>query len=611
MLTRVQKREEIEDDQRPLDLNLILRLFRYTAPHARTRNWLLFFVIIRSFQLPALTWMIAAIIKGPISAGDIRDTVAGVTGFFVLAVSTQLIMHFRQRYALELGESVVFDLRNDIFAYLQRMPLSFFQRTRLGRVISRMTSDVEDIRVGVQEILFVCLVQVGHMLVAAAFMLWYDRQLFLMVLLLAPVLWTINHVFHRKLSVVLRQMRESFSRLTATLAESVNGIRVTQAFVRQDANARMFGELLGHHAQNNFQVSRAQGMFLPLLDLNSQAFVAALLLVGGYQVLAPGATIEVGDLVGFFFMAGMFFNPITVLGNQYNQALTSMAAAERIFKLLDSAPEWTDAADAADLPRKVSGRVEFRGVTFGYSPDRIVLDDINLIARPGERVALVGHTGGGKTSIVNLLAKFYPPTNGQVLVDGHDLARIASASLRRHVSMVLQHSFLFTGTVLDNIRVGRRGATDAQCRDALRRLDCLDLFQTLPEGLNTQVGQRGGSLSVGQRQLVCFARAMLADPRILILDEATSSIDALTEARIQQSLETLLDGRTSFVIAHRLSTIRHADQVLLVSEGRILERGTHDELLMLEGEYARLFERFTDSDLAAKPSRSPLRIGRL
>jgi ATP-binding cassette subfamily B protein len=322
--------------------------------------------------------------------------------------------------------------------------------------------------------------------------------------------------------------------------------------------------------------------------------VAALLVVGGYQVLSPGATTDVGDLVGFFFMATMFFSPITVLGNQYNQALTSMAGAERVFKLLDSPPEWVDAADAVDLPR-VAGRVEFCGVSFGYERDRLVLHEIDLLARPGETIALVGETGSGKTSMINLLAKFYQPNSGRILIDGHDLASVRSSSLRRQLALVLQQNFLFAGTVLENIRAGRRGASDAECTQAAFRLGCLDLLEALPQGLETEVGERGGNLSHGQRQLVCFARALLADPKILVLDEATSSIDMVTEARIQTALRRLLDGRTSFVIAHRLSTIRDADQVLVLDGGRVVERGTHDELLRCGGAYSALYERFVES----------------
>jgi ATP-binding cassette subfamily B protein len=593
-LTRLDKHDDYEVDQRPLDLTLITRLFRYTAPHSWLRNWLFVMVFFRAIQLPALTWLIAVTIREPIYNHDVPGLIWYSGAFLALAISTQVVMHWRQKMALQLGEAVVYDLRNDMFEHLQQMPMSFYHRTKLGRIISRMSSDVEDLRIGVQEVLFICLVQVGQMLFAAAFMLYYDKWLFLLVLLLAPVLWLLNRTFHKKMSVTLRRMRESFSRVTATLAESVNGIRVTQGFVRQDTNASMFSRLLGDHAQYNYDYSRTQGIFLPLLDLNNQLFVALLLAVGAWRVYAVDATIQVADLVGFFFMAQMFFAPVTILGNQYNQALTSMAGAERVFKLLDTPPEWSDEPTAQPLP-EMRGEVEFRNITFGYDPAIKVLHEINFRARPGESIALVGHTGSGKSSIINLLAKFYLPTEGELLIDGREIRQITGESLHHQIALVLQQNFLFTGTVADNIRFGKLDATPAEMEQVLRQLECWDIVAALPQGIDTPVGERGGLISLGQRQVICFARALIANPRILILDEATSSVDAVTEARLQRALEILLQGRTSFVIAHRLSTIRHADQVLMLDHGRIIERGKHDELIATNGAYARLYERFLAS----------------
>jgi ATP-binding cassette subfamily B protein len=612
LLTLVNRPVDDEDEAqfKPLEWGLIRRLAGYARPHRRKLWIMIGLSTVRAIQLPALVWAMGAIISGPVARHDLRTVAWALLGYALLAVWTDFMFHFRQRYALELGEYAVNALRADIFTHVQRMPMSFFHRVKLGRIISRVTSDVEAVRVGIQDVFFVSLIQFGQMVFSAVAMLFCDWSLFLVVLAMAPVLWTVNRRFRFKLSRLSRASQESFSRVTATLAESVGGIRVTQGFVRQQTNAGLFRSLLADHARYNVALARTSAILLPILELNSQFFIAVLLLLGGWRSFHH--EMEIASLIQFFFLANLFFSPIAVIGNQYNQALIAMAGAERIFGLLDAKPDWEDAPDAVDLPDprvrhaafpgpdpaepSPGVQIEFRHVSFGYDPARLVLHDVHFTAEPGRMIALVGHTGSGKSSIVNLVAKFYLPTRGEVLIDGREIRALTSHSLHRQMGIVQQQNFLFSGTVLDNIRLGRPGAAEDDVRAAARRLDCLDLFDDLPRSLQTEVGEKGSGLSVGQRQLVCFARALLADPRLLILDEATSSIDALTEARIQRALAMLLRGRTSFVVAHRLSTIRHADLVLVLDQGRIIERGTHAEMLTLRGHYAALYRQFVQVD---------------
>ena len=584
--------EASEPAQRPLDLALIRRLLGYTRPYARQRNWLLCAVFIRSAQLPAGAWMIGRIIQGPISRGDFHATLWGTLLFALLALWTAVNFHYRLNLVTNLGEMVIRDLRGDVFAHLQSMTMGFYHRTKLGRIISRMTSDIEAVRVGVQDVLFVSIVQLGQMLIAGLLMLVCDPVLFSAVLAIAPVIWALNRHFRARLSTAYREQQESFSRITSSLAESVNGIRVTQGFVRQELNAERFRDLVGDHFQISFGAARLAALFLPLLELNSQFFIAILLLLGGWRALHPAVGMPVGNLIEFFFLAGLFFQPVQVIGTLYNQALTAMAGAERVFNLLDRPPDWVDSPEARPLPDRAAGRVEFRGVGFAYDPGKEVLRGIDFVAEPGQTVALVGHTGSGKSSIINLVTKFYLPTTGEIFVDGHEVRTLATESLRRQMAIVSQKNFLFNEPLIENIRFGQPGASDEEVRSVCERLDCLDIFEALPRGLRTPVGEAGGGLSGGQRQLACFARAMLADPRILILDEATSAIDALTEERLQTALNRLVAGRTSFVVAHRLSTIRRADLLLVLDAGRIVERGDHLGLLKADGVYAGMYREF-------------------
>lgn len=592
-ITYFRPMEDREADQAPLSVRLIRRIFTYTRPYARRRNCLFALTFARGVQLPALAWLIGRTINGPIAGHHLAGIYAHAAAYLGLVVLMVATLFLRQRFALELGEAVAHDMRSELFKKLMGLPMSFFNKTKFGRIISRMTSDIDSVRVAVQDVAFVVTIQAVQMSVAGFLMAWYNWKLFSLMGLMVPAIWVVNRRFRREVSHQLRRMQETWSRLTSTLAESVSGIRVTQAFVRQQINADFFRKLVNLHGENNVGVARASAVFIPLLQMKSQLFLGITALLSGYGALRWQGSLhmEPGDLVMFFFLASFFFEPVQVIGNQYNQALSAMAGAERFFRMIDLQPEWTDSPMAQPLPA-IRGRVAFERVGFQYEPGRPALRDISFVAEPGQTVALVGHTGSGKTTIAALIQKFYLPTEGRVLVDGQDILEIDSDSLRSQMGSVQQNNFLFSGSVMDNIRFARPIASETDVRATLKALDCLDFLEALPAGLQTQVGEKSAALSLGQRQLICFARAMLADPRIVVLDEATSAIDSVTDARLQCALEALLRGRTAFVIAHRLSTIRKADLVLVLENGQLVEHGTHRTLLSAGGVYARLHREF-------------------
>lgn len=594
------------------DWQLARRLWQRTQPHARRRRILLITTVIRGVQRPLLFWAIAAVINGPIAAHDSTGTYLGTLGFLGLALSIAVVIHLRQRNQNEFGEQLVHDLRRDLFANLQRQPASYFHKTKLGRILSRVVSDLEATRRGVQLVVFISQ-EFVQLLVCGALMLYLNWALFLVIALFTPfVLWS-NRYFHPLIHRFSRTAAESQSRLTGVLAEAVRGVRVIQGFTRQGRGEAVFASQAERLAEDNVVLASTSALYAPLLGITGQLFLAAMLLIGGYGALHGLAGLDIESLVAFFFLPTSFFLSVQNAATYYPQILGAQVGAERVFQLVDLEPEWEDAPDAHDLPPAGAGsaglRVELRGLTFGYDPDRPVLHDVDLVVEPGQTVALVGHTGSGKSTIASLATKFYLPTRGAVLIDGHDTRALRSQSLRRQLGIVQQNNFLFGGTVRDNLRFARPDAGDAELEDAARRLDCLDLLQALPRGLDTEVGEGGSSLSLGQRQLVCFTRALLADPRLLILDEATSAIDPVTEHRIQRALARLLVGRTSIVIAHRLSTIVHADVIVVLERGRIVEQGSHRALLARGGAYHALYTEFVASGLAgekAVPAHSQL-----
>lgn len=582
-----------EPRYRPIEWWLVRRLLGALAPYKRQYALGISLGLIHVLLDQQGPRFLRSIINATTS-GRVLATIALWTCVFIVSV---ILQRWTILIITRAGESVQFDFRRRLFDHLQRLSMSYYDKTKLGRIISRMTSDIGQMReVNVWGI-FHIVAWSGMMLFAAIMMAAFaDWRLFLSVAWLAPVLFFVNRMFLSRASGIYQTAREGWTRVSTNMAENITGMRVVTAFDRQNPNLDVFNRLQVANTDNNVNVARVNGLYQPLLQTVGYLGKAIILVYGGYlcatgQMLTTDGRADVGGVAMALMYWDSFMNPVLLFGNFYNQLMMAMASAERVFDLLESKPDVLDLPDAKELPR-INGRVEFENVTFGYNPQRPVLHDVSFRTEPGQMFALVGATGSGKSSIVSLIARFYQPQIGRVLVDGHDLRHVQGESLHRQMGLVLQVNYLFTGTVMQNIRYACPGASEEQVINAAKQLGTHDAICTLKDGYNTDVGERGANMSLGQRQLICFTRAFLADPRIFMLDEATSAVDTATEMLIQQSLEKLLEGRTTFIVAHRLSTIMRADCILVIDQGRILERGTHRELVDAGGRYAQLYAQF-------------------
>jgi ATP-binding cassette subfamily B protein len=506
---------------------------------------------------------------------------------FIAAGALNWIMSSAQTYFTGwTGERILADLRNKLFRHLQRLSLGYFERNRAGVLISRLTNDVDAldqlVTDGVTSLFQNTLILIG----TAAILFALDWKLALATLVVLPFMAIATALFRIVSARAYRAVRERLGLVTATLAEDIAGMRIVQAFNRQSANERHFQAVNAHYREANHVTVVTNGLYFPFVDFLATAATAVVLGYGGYRYF--GNDLTIGTLLAFMLYLSNFFDPVQQLSQLYNTFLSAVAALDKITEVLDEEPEIEDAPDARDLPL-IQGHVRFEDVHFGYGKGVEVLHGIDLDVRAGTTVALVGHTGAGKSTIAKLLARFYDPRSGRITIDGHDLRAVTQESLRSQLGIVPQEGFLFAGTVRDNIAFGRPDATEDEVEAAARTVGAHDFIAALEHGYETEVAERGARLSLGQRQLVAFARALLADPRILVLDEATSSVDIGTERRIELALRTLLAGRTAFIIAHRLSTIRNADLIVVLEHGRVVEQGTHDTLLAREGRYLSLY----------------------
>ncbi len=568
------------------DNRVVARLPKYMAP---VKGWIALGVT--GMVICALTTMALPYLVGVGTNYIVQGNLDGLNLIAILFVIVLLAHWGGDRletiYLAYAGQSVILRMRTEMFDHLHRLSMSFFDRNQVGKLMSRVQNDVQQLQELVTEGIFTLLTSFLTLVGIAVIMIIMNPRLALITLTVVPVLALVISVWQKYARRAFSRVRRAIATVNSQLQEDIAGVRVIQSLSREEENYEQFDEVNRAHLNANVTAIKMEGIMMPTVSILTGIGFAVVIIMGGFQVM--DGVMEVGFLLAFLLYIQRFFEPVMELSMQYTELQRAMASGARIFELLDIEPEIKDSPDAVELP-SVKGEISFQHVSFGYEPDKDILHDIDLIIKAGETVAIVGQTGSGKSSLVNLIARFYEVEKGKVTVDGYDVRSVTQQSLRQQIGIVPQDPVLFSGTIEENIRYGKTGASRDEVIEVAKLVGAHHFVNRLEQGYDTPVGQRGSNLSAGQRQLICLARAILANPRILILDEATSNVDTNTERIMQRALRHLTKGRTCLTIAHRLSTVTSAERIIVLDKGKIIEVGSHKQLLDKQGLYYRMFQ---------------------